>query len=97
MSAALAGTSVAVAMTPAAANAVQCFKGSLHVCGQRRAQAAMRPTILVSLRPSLGRPLLVLKTLSTAAPGNVFVILALGFPKAWSAIGVACHRSINVW
>src|SRR5262245_39400237 len=33
MSAALAGTSAATVMTPAAANTVQCIKGSLHVCG----------------------------------------------------------------
>src|SRR5262249_54678723 len=97
MSAALAGTSVAGAKTPAAANAGQGFKGSLPVCGQRRAQAAMRPTILVSLRPSLGRPLLLSKKLSTAAAEIVVVLLALEFPKSWSAIGVACHRSINVW
>src|SRR5689334_702582 len=43
MSAALAGTTVAAARTPTAAKAVQCFKGSLHVCGHRRAQPERTP------------------------------------------------------
>src|SRR4029079_2293233 len=43
MSAALAGTNAAAATKPATANAVQCFTGSLHVCGQRPARTKKGP------------------------------------------------------
>jgi hypothetical protein len=57
MSAALAGTKAAAVMNPAAAHVVQCFAGSLHVGGQKRARGLM--PVISAFAPGSGRPLLL--------------------------------------